>query len=174
MSTLGDVIVAHGIGRIRDLPIPGFFFLYGGGAVVLLSFAALGALWLEPLLERAPSVQLPPRLPRLLLCRGLRFVLRALTVSFFLLVVVAAFAGARDRNANLAPLSIWVLFWLALVPVTLLLGNVWAVVSPFRAVAGLARRPRLAYPKRLGRWPPAAPPLALRALGLRDPEPPPP
>lgn len=46
------MIVAHGIGRIRDLAIPGFFFLYGGGAVVLLSFAALGALWLDPVLER--------------------------------------------------------------------------------------------------------------------------
>jgi hypothetical protein len=165
------VVVAHGIGRIRDLPIPGFFFLYGGGAVLLLSFAALGALWLDPLLERERGVPLSAGLQRVLLSRTLRVGLRTLTLAFFLLVVVAAFAGTHDRNTNLAPLAVWVLFWLGLVPVTLLLGNVWAVVSPFRAVAALARRPRVRYPERFGRWPAALLLFAFVALELVYPEP---
>jgi len=165
------VVVAHGIGRIRDLPIPGFFFLYGGGAVVLLSFAALGALWLDPVLERDRGVELRARLQRILLSRSLRAVLQTVTVAFIVVVVAAAFAGTRDRNTNLAPLAVWVLFWLGLVPVTLLFGNAWSVLSPFRAVAGVARRRRLAYPRRLGRWPAAVLLFAFVALELVYPEP---
>jgi hypothetical protein len=149
------VVVAHGIGQIRDLPIPGFFFLYGGGAVVLLSFAALGALWLEPELERDRERLLPDSLQRVVLSSSLRAALRAITLALLVLIVVAAFAGARDRIRNIAPLLVWVIFWLALVPVTLVLGNVWATISPFRALAPLARTERRHYPQRLGRWPAA-------------------
>jgi hypothetical protein len=162
------VIVAHGIGRIRDLPIPGFFFLYGGGAVLLLSFAALGALWFDPVLERMDGRELGPRLQRVLRSRLLWTALRLLAAAFLVLVVVAAFAGTRDRNTNLAPLSIWVVFWLALVPVTLALGNVWQAISPFRLVT---LPPRVTYPARLGRWPAAALLFAFVTLELIYPEP---
>jgi hypothetical protein len=165
------VYVAHGIGRIRDLPIPGFFFLYGGGAVLLLSFAALGALWLEPLLEHDRDAALPPWLQRIVLSPALRFALRALTLLFFLVVVAAALAGTRDSDANLAPVSVWVVFWLALVPVSVLLGNVWSVISLFRSLAAVAAKARLAYPQRLGRWPGALLLFAFVALELVYPEP---
>jgi hypothetical protein len=165
------VVIAHGIGRIRDLPIPGFFFLYGGGAVVLLSFAALGALWLEPVLERDRDVELPGRVQRIVLAPALRITLQLLTLGFFLLVVIAALAGTRDRNANLAPLAVWVLFWLALVPVCVVLGNVWAVISPFRAAAPLLRGNRAVYPPGLGRWPAVALFFSFVALELVYPEP---
>lgn len=158
------MIVAHGIGRIRDLPIPGFFFLYGGGAVVLLSFAALGALWLDPVLERQARGVALRRLPALALAR----VLRAVTGALLVLVVAASFVGTRDGDRNLAPIAVWIVFWLALVPVTLLLGNVWAALSPFRLLRGRARRP---YPARLGRWPAAALLFAFVTLELVYPEP---
>lgn len=165
------MVVAHGIGRLRDLPIPGFFFLYGGGAVLLLSFAALGALWLDPVLEHARGVALPRSLQRFFLSRRLRGVLRAATGAFFVLVVIAAFAGSRDGDSNLAPISIWVIFWLALVPVTLLVGNIWSAISPLRALAPLLSRRRRAYPARLGRWPAAVLLVAFVTLELVYPEP---
>ena len=35
-------ILAHGIGGIRDLPVPRYVFYYGAAAVLVVSFAALG------------------------------------------------------------------------------------------------------------------------------------
>jgi hypothetical protein len=39
---------AHGLGGIRDLPVPGWLFLVGGATVLVVSFLALGVLWTEP------------------------------------------------------------------------------------------------------------------------------
>jgi hypothetical protein len=164
------LIVAHALGRIRDLPIPGFFFLYGGAMVLALSFAALAALWIDPVLEHPRERPLPPVLQRIVLGRPLRIALQTLGVGLFVLVVVAAFAGTRNRNENVAPLVVWVLFWLGLVPVTLVLGNVWAVLSPLRTL-GPGGEGRFAYPERLGLWPAAALLFAFVALELVYPEP---
>ena len=38
-------LVAHGIGGVRDLPVPTWLFFWGGAIVLVLSFVALGALW---------------------------------------------------------------------------------------------------------------------------------
>ncbi len=43
--------LAHGIGSVQDPPIPQWLAYYGGAAVLVLSFAALGALWRTPRLE---------------------------------------------------------------------------------------------------------------------------
>jgi len=69
-----------------------------------------------------------------------------------------------------------VVFWLWLVPVVVLLGNVWAVLNPWRAAAdgavGLARwlgfspEPPLRYPEQLGRWPAALGLFAFATLEL--------
>jgi hypothetical protein len=42
---------AHGIGGRVDLPVPVWLFVWGAGAVVIVSFVALGVLWKEPRLE---------------------------------------------------------------------------------------------------------------------------
>jgi hypothetical protein len=168
------VIVAHALGGVRDLPVPGELFLYGGAIVLGLSFLALGFLWPEPRLAEADVGRpLPGGLQRILLSPALRIVLGALSVGLFILVIVAGLVGRRSVNLNLAPTVVWVLFWLGLVPVTLLLGNVWAVLSPLRAVADavawLTRRVNwqpLPYPERVGRWPAAVLFFAVAAMEL--------
>lgn len=173
------MIVAHALGGIKDLPVPGELFLYGGAAVLGLSFIALGALWTEPHLEEAEEGRpLPPWAQRLLLSRALRIVAGALGTALFVIVVIAGFAGSDTIDQNLAPTVVWVLFWLGLVWVSIFLGNVWAVLSPFRAVADavawLARPPRwqpFEYPARLGRWPAAILLFAFTAMELVYPTP---
>src|SRR6185503_17027002 len=47
-------ILAHGIGVVRDLPIPAIYFFVGATLVLAVSFVLLLALWRRPLLvERA-------------------------------------------------------------------------------------------------------------------------
>jgi hypothetical protein len=155
---------AHGIGGVRDLPVPLWLFYYGGAIVLIVSFIALGILWRRPLLEaHAGGRPLPAVLQRVILSPALRFVLGAL--GFFLLVIVAAAAlfGTSVVDRNLAPAFVYVIFWLGLVPVVVLFGNVWSAVNPWRATAdayvwlanrlGLRSAPFADYPPIWGRWP---------------------
>lgn len=158
------MILGHAIGGVRDLPVPGELFLYGGATVLAVSFVALGFLWTEPRLDEADRGRpLPPLLQRVLLSRTLRIVLGLISVTLLVVVVAAAYAGNRSVTGNIAPTAVFIIFWLGLVPLSLLLGHVWAVLSPLRAVADgvawLARPVRwetIPYPERLGRWPAAA------------------
>ena len=152
--------LAHGIGSVQDPPIPMWLAYYGGAAVLVLSFAALGALWKSPVLERERLRSLV-RVP----AAALRVLLGALGLGLFVVVFAAALVGERSVGTNLAPTFIWVLFWLGLVPLTILFGNVWAWLNPWRAAAdlvawcwrraGLEWEPPFTYPERLGRWPAA-------------------
>ena len=92
-------IVAHGIGGVRDLPVPAWLFFYGAVVVLIASFVALGVLWKEPRLERAERGRpLPGTLQRFLLSPILRASLRAL--SFGLLVVVGLAAVVGEPSAR--------------------------------------------------------------------------
>jgi hypothetical protein len=166
----------HGIGGVKDLPIPIWLFYYGAAAVLVLSFAALGILWRKPVLDEESGRPLF-RLP----VRPVRIVLGAVGFAFFALVFATALVGERSAGTNLSPTFIWVIFWLGLVPVSVLIGNVWSWLNPWRAAAdavawlwekaGLAWDPPFTYPERLGRWPGAVLLLAFAALELayRDP-----
>jgi hypothetical protein len=172
--------LAHGIVGVKDLPVPLWLFFYGAAVVLVVSFVALGALWRRPLLERrAEGRPLPPRAQKVLLGRPLRIVLGLLSVGLFGVVLWAAAFGEDSVAVNFAPTFVWVLFWLGLVPVVVLLGNVWSVLSPWKAVAdgvawawqrlGLTWESPLPYPDRLGRWPAAVLLLGFTTLELAYP-----
>ncbi len=55
--------LAHGIGGVRDLPVPESFFFVTAAIVLVVSFVLLGVLWRQPLLERHREGR---RLPRAL------------------------------------------------------------------------------------------------------------
>jgi hypothetical protein len=173
--------LAHGIGGVKDLPVPLWLFFYGAGVVLVVSFVALGALWRRPLLEaNAESGRpLPPWAQRVLLGAPLRVVLGGASAVLLGIVLWAAAFGENSVAVNLAPTFVYVVFWLGLVPVHVLLGNVWSVLSPWKAVAdatgwlwrrlGLEWQPPFTYPERLGRWPAAVLLLAFTTLELAYP-----
>ena len=151
---------------MRDLPVPDWLFFWGGAVVLVLSFVVLGALWRRPQLERrADGHPLPPGLERLLRSLALRSLLGMLSAGLLVLVFATALVGEPSSARNLAPTFIYVVFWLGLVPVQVLLGNVWPALNPWLAVAngvawvsqriGRTWTPPLAYSERLGVWPAA-------------------
>jgi hypothetical protein len=152
--------LAHGIASVQDPPIPQWLAYYGAAAVLVLSFAALGALWRTPILEHERR-RLLVRVP----VGALRVFFGALGLGLFVVVFLAALVGERSVGTNLAPTFILVLFWVGLVPLSIFFGNVWAWLSPWRAAAdlvawcwqraGLEWEPPFTYPDRLGRWPAA-------------------
>lgn len=158
--------LAHGLAPVQDLPIPLWLFYYGGAIVLVFSFVALGVLWRQPRLEGSgPGRELPEWLQRILLSPVTRVVLGAISFGLLVLVFVAAIAGDSAQVDNLAPTFIYVVFWLGVVLLVVLLGNVWPTLNPWKAAAdgvawlwrwaGGSWEPLATYPRRLGCWPAA-------------------
>jgi hypothetical protein len=167
-------VLAHGVGTRADLPIPVSFAIIGGGAAVLISFLALGALWPDARL-RGDSAGRP-------LPAGLSFVdtpvvtvlLRVVALALWVLVVSVAFAGPKDIPANLAPWTFYIQFWVGLVVASLLLGPVWARINPLRSIHWVLSRlsgeaPGADALPRLGYWPAAVALLSFVFLELAFP-----
>ena len=54
------------------------------------------------------------------------------------IVVASAFAGATDTATNLAPTFVWVAFWVAVPLATVVLGDFYTALDPWRTIARLA------------------------------------
>jgi hypothetical protein len=174
--------LAHGIGGVRDLPVPESFFFTTAAVVLVVSFILLGALWRRPLLERrAAGTPLPASLSRALLSRVLRVLVQTASVGLLVLTLWSAFAGTSVALENFAPTFVYVAFWLGVPLLSVLFGDVWRVLSPWRAIAdavvwlvergGREARPLFEYPERLGRYPAAVALLAFVSLELAHPRP---
>jgi hypothetical protein len=175
-------LLAHAIGGVRDLPIPLWLFYYGGAVVLVLSFVALGVLWRRPRLEGAHEGRpLPPVLQRFLQSTGLRVVVGGASLALLIILFLASLVGEPSAGQNLAPTFVFVIFWVGLVIVVVVLGNVWPLLNPWRAgadlvawfwrEAGWSWSASVAYPERLGRWPAAVLLFAFTALELAYVEP---
>jgi hypothetical protein len=155
------LVFAHGIVGRADLPIPEEVFAAAAAGVLVVSFAALASLWSTPRLQEWRE----RRLVRLPVAADV--VLGALGVFVLLVTAYAGLAGTENQRDNLAPTMVYVAFWVGVPFASLLLGDVWRLISPWRAIgraAGwVARRvggdelpAPLDYPEKLGRWPAAA------------------
>jgi hypothetical protein len=174
--------LAHGIGGIKDLPVPLWLFYYGAALVLILSFVALWVLWKRPALEaRSRGRPVSARLQRIVASPALHAVLGALSFGLLVVVAAAGIVGDSSPNENFAPTFVYVVFWLGLVPLVVVFGNVWRVLNPWRAaadaVAWLWERTAgrwdvpFDYPDGLGRWPGAVLLFAFAALELAYSEP---
>jgi hypothetical protein len=163
--------LAHGLPSPPGVPVPGYVFAYAAAAVLAGSFFALSRLWREPKLEGARATPLF-RVPALtdVACG-------TLGVAIFAVVVYAGLIGTSIASKNLAPEFVYVIFWVGLVPLSVIAGDVFAAFNPWRAlaraggwvtqrVAGDSVPPPLPYPARLGRWPAVAGLLAFAWLEL--------
>lgn len=121
------VTLAHGIGEVEGLPLPGELVLQTGGVVVLLSFLAVALLRKEPRHTGPVGGRVVPVLPVAVVTA-----LRAAVLVLAAAVVAVGFLGPQDPDANPAPRALHVLLWVGLVPASLLLGPVWRVLDPLR------------------------------------------
>ena len=160
-SVLAPDALAHGVVGREDLPIPRWLFGWAATAVLVLSFVALAVLWPQPRLEGAREREVL-RVPR-----ALDVLAGAFGVAIFGIVVWAGFAGTQSVQANLAPIFVYVFFWNFMPVLSLVLGDVFRAVNPWRAIARaaswIAQRfgsgglpDALPYPERLGYWPATA------------------
>ena len=159
---------AHGFGERTELPVPLGYFLLGSGAVVALSFAVMGlfvrgtkgsgSYWRYDLLRHG----------------WLRWVLtgplpgvpvKMLSVFLLIVVIVTGLFGDQTPSANFAPSFVWIIWWVGMAYVAALIGNVWAVINPWKILFGWWEwlygklrhgsqpAPVREYPEEWGMWP---------------------
>ena len=152
---------AHGIVGRADLPIPVWLFSWAAAIVLVASFVALSALWTTPQLQSErlrPLFKLPDAVVGLVSAFGL---------AVFALVVYSGLAGTQVWSANFSVTFIYVVFWVGVPIASVLFGNIFSALSPWRTVArslrwGIARlrggrsEPPARYPAWLGQWPAVA------------------
>src|SRR3954467_5490010 len=167
-----SVASARGLVGRAALPIPTWLFGWAAAIVLGVSFALLGALWRSARLEQ-PREQRLFRIPRVASA-----ICGAIGIAYFGVVVYAGFAGSDVHTANIAPTSIYGIFWVGTVVLSVLFGDVFRAFSPWRSLAvafAFVARPiarnwrKRAYPERIGRWPAAAGILAFAWLELAYP-----
>lgn len=165
--------LAHGLVQRANLPIPEWLFAWGAFIVLVVSFVALAVLWNESRLEREEPPEGEPAsgFGRALASPPVVVACRVLGVAMLVVLIVAGIAGTQTYTANITPTFIYVIFWVGLVLVSVLLGDVFRAFNPWLAL-GLAaerlrggREPR-AYPERWGRWPAAIGLIGFTSLEL--------
>jgi hypothetical protein len=161
--TLPASAQAHGIVGKADLPIPVWLFSWTAAIVLVVSFVALSTLWLTPQLQK-------PTLRRLCgLGKPLEWLACAVGLAVFALVLYSGFDGEQQApTANFSVTFIYVIFWVGMPIASVLFGEVFRALSPWRTCArvlaaltrplrkGRFSSPPLRYPRWLGMWPAAA------------------
>lgn len=173
-------VLAHGIGGATDLPIPLTYALIGAAWALTFSFAILAFAWRTPRLDPdAPGVPLGRAVRAVIDSPIPRWVLGASSVLFTAAVLVSGFFGPQEPARSPVPGIVYVYLWVGVMVASLLVGPVWKVVSPTRAVhralclvtKHLPAQGFLTYPTSWGYRPAALGLFGFVWLELASPEP---
>src|SRR5439155_2539577 len=151
-------VLAHAVGKPFQSPIPLWMQLAGAGIAVAASFVVSAAIVTvgtdEP---RYPHLAIP-LLPSLVV----QWLLAAIGLLWWYGAIVAAFLIGGETPVP--AIGLWIFVWVGLPIASVLLGNPWPSLSPFRTSFTLLERFArfvgfdrldlgLVYPLRAARWP---------------------
>lgn len=151
------MILAHGIGGRTDLPIPLPVLMIGAAAVLIGTFLSLGFLWTRPRLQDGPRYDGPARnIP----VRGALATFGFLGLLLVIGQVVPPLLGVERvvTRPTIAPVMVWVVFWLIVPFAGAIVGNWYADLNPWRTLTGavgLGKMERIGLPGSVGLWPAA-------------------
>lgn len=91
-------------------------------------------------------------------------------------LIIIGVSGTRDPLSNLLPLTIWTVWWIAIVMLHPVFGNLWAWINPWSgayrlALGPLDQRGLIALPAGVDCWPAVPLLIAFFALSIADPAP---
>ena len=166
-----SVAMAHGIGGRLDLPVPLSYFVVGAGVVLVISFIALAVLWPEPRLQEGPRHEAA----RLTVRRGW-FLPTLGVIGLFLVIgqLIPPLLGLETdpTRPTIAPVLVWVVFWLVVPFAGAVIGDWYTDINPWRSLARVLRvghGERTGLLDNLGVWPAAILLVAFTWLELVSP-----
>ncbi|MDQ2953405.1 MAG: hypothetical protein M3R18_00510 [Pseudomonadota bacterium] len=156
---------AHALGQRYDLPLPLEYYLLASGTAVAVSFVFLAIFLRRPIGAHVRDFDQRPlasgAVPVAIIAAG-----RTFLVATLVLVVAAGFFGNQAPFKNIAPVTVWVIWWVGLSLFSAFVGNFWTMLNPWAAVFALAEKFAmrwggrlsfaLPYPPWLGAWPACA------------------
>jgi hypothetical protein len=168
---------AHALVGKQDLPIPEWLFAWGASLVLIVSFIALTLAWRNVYFGSEAWRPVPQWLSRAIVNRVTDLAAGAIGVLLLGVVLWSGLDGTDAPDQNFSVTFVFVTFWLGLVLLSILLGDVFRAFNPWRAIArafaGVFRAvtrqeapSALVYPERLGRWPAVAGLLAFLWIEL--------
>jgi len=150
---------AHSMGVIYNLPIPFWMYAFAASAALVLSFLIVGYFVTAQGAARnfrTIEVDVPYRTATGTVLQALRF----LSVFWLALTIATGVLGPANPFANFSMTFFWVLFVLGFTYLTALIGDVYALINPWRVMCDWierrhpgALRPRYPYPPWLGYYP---------------------
>lgn len=153
-------VPAHSFGRLYTLPVPFTLYAWACAGTLIASFLLIG------LLARSPAsidVSHSNREPRPRSAKPIQWLLplvQLLSVAILALTIATALYGNRDPYRNFSMIGFWITFCLGLTYITPFIGNIYALLNPWRNLAaGIGsiwkgyQRGLVSYPKWLADWP---------------------
>ena len=153
---------AHSFGQVYNLPVPFWLYGWGASAALIASFVMVGYFLAMPAPQRkqgskdlagtavAKWVQRLQLLP----------IAKMLSIVGLLLCIATGLWGTKSPYGNFNMTFFWIVFVLGFTYLIALVGDVYALINPWRLIASGIRRIHrgygrglLAYPSWLGHWP---------------------
>jgi len=166
-----SVASAHGIGGRLDLPVPVSYFVVTAAVVLVVSFVVLSLMWPEPRFEDGPRHE-----PSAISLRRRGFAATVGVVALLLVIaqLIPPLFGLETDPARptIAPVMVWVVFWLVVPFAGAVIGDWYTDLNPWRTLArtlriGKTERPHVTASA--GVWPAAAGFVAFTWLELVHP-----
>ena len=148
---------AHAFGKLYNLPIPFWMYLYGGAAALIVSFLIIGFF----LSKTNKNFSYPSRKVSTFLTND-RLINNLKISSFFLflLTTVSGLFGTNDSYNNFNMTFFWIIFFLGLTYLTAIVGDVYTLLNPWKILVEwyekLSRTKAqgfVRYPQKLGYFP---------------------
>ncbi|MSO40293.1 MAG: fenitrothion hydrolase [Solirubrobacterales bacterium] len=161
---LPDAASAHALVGRRDLPIPAWLFAWGASVALIVSFVILTTAWRTPRFQRDTWRSVSRGVSAALINPVTEYLAGLIGVGLTCFTVYAGLKGTADLLHNWSIVFVFVTFWLGVVMLSVLFGDVLKAFNPWRAVgraasggfrmiAGQRAPAPLSYPERLGYWP---------------------
>lgn len=160
---LPDAAQAHSFEVPYVLPIPLWIYMYACMAMLVISFAAIGYYFATPAAVTLPapaSAGTEVKDYSSAVGRSTVVALRTGAIGLLLLTIVAGFIGSKDPMTNINMTLFWVVFLLGFAYLAAIVGDVFAIISPWETMLDICEtcgldfsKSRVTYPKVLGYLP---------------------
>ncbi len=160
------LVVGHALVGRQDLPIPAWLFAWAASLVLIVSFFGLSVAWHQSRFEETHWRPVRDWVSALLVNRVTEVLAGAIGVFLLGVTIYSGLKGTEAPDRNFSVTFIFVTAWLGLVVLSVLFGDVFRALNPWRAiaravggvfrlVAGQSAPTPFDYPERFGRWPAA-------------------
>jgi hypothetical protein len=159
LSLSSGAAAAHMTGVVYNLPIPFWMYGFSASAALALSFLIVGYfVTAKSVARNFREIELV--VPDNMILRAVLLGLRILSVCALLLTILTGLFGPANPFANFSVTFFWVVFALGFTYLTALVGDAYALISPWRVICDWVEwlnprvlRSRVQYPPWLGFYP---------------------